>query len=352
MKMIDYVPRVPEEIPQTGEDSAGWVIPVVQAVGSFFVSGGSAIASAAIGASKFIGAALTGSNFIGAASTAGKLGTLGKLGSAAGTLGKLGSTASTIGKLGSTASTLGKLGNVTNMAGTLGKLGNVANVGKGLVQTGGTGGSIMDAIRSFGGNILDYAKSPRGIADITMMALGELQGPSELDGAVAARRAELAALSVSDRVAYDEQIATARQLVSRAQQFDPVQLGLQTASQQQQVSNAEERSGLREAAARGYSATGQRSALRRQYGIGAGANKANAFARGYDSGVARQTGLFGEARQWYPQPLQDRTGSSNIDYAQLQDEQRNEANAGLGGFLARAITRTPKPREKPTWGGA
>ena len=258
---------------------------------------------------------------------------------AAGVPGAAAATAGAPAIAATSAAAPGALSSLPVGAGTAGAgLGGSLTAGGGVLATGATAAptlssAIVNGITRTFGNIGQTAINRIGAVLTNAAVNGQSMG--RLDGLVAQQRAELEALRVSDKAAYDQRISAAQQILSSADRMDPAWYartrmadvaGMEANQFEQTMRNIAVRQG-------GAFDSGQQNAYERGAALHAARSKALAYNQGFVEATGTQNNLRAQG-----------AGLLGPDTAGFQNWQADTE-------LRAAQERAHREASNSTWGG-
>jgi hypothetical protein len=174
--------------------------------------------------------------------------------------------------------------------------------------------TFSEAIKQVPGEIADKFKDPKALANLTLLAAGQLAGAAfagdgmsrEERQLLEAERADLERLRTENESLFRERLAAAQNLMGESKYFDPEYFGLQSARRAQLAGARSRKAGLRGLRGR------QKDVAARQYDI----ETARTTGTAYDVGA--QTGLTGRLQTQQAGLSMMPTSFPSVSYAGLR----------------------------------
>lgn len=172
-------------------------------------------------------------------------------------------------------------------------------------------------------------------------------GPgSPNDGILQDARAAADQADAANQEVYKYQFQRGRQMVNRADQFDPYELGQKEGFASSERSAAAADAAAREEAATGGRNTGRRRRNRRRAGLDAARQSAVGYDRGFRTGVDTSLAYDTAARNWMP------SSYSPVDRMQINTAGQNAATQRANVEAAQYELERSAARDQQEWAGA
>lgn len=169
---------------------------------------------------------------------------------------------------------------------------------------------------------------------------------SPTDGILSDARAAADQADAANQEVYKYQFARGRQMVNRADQFDPYELGMKEGFASSERSAAAADAAAREEAATGGRNTGRRRRNKRRAGLDAARQGAVGYDRGFRTGVDTSLAYDAQARNWMP------TAYSPVDRMQINTAGQNAAAQRANVENAQYELERDAARDQQEWTGA